>query len=48
MSERLHMPSPSAATEWLASLHGGAFDTRGSYEFPGYLRLNHWAIACSL
>jgi thiol-disulfide isomerase/thioredoxin len=28
-----------------ASLHGGAFDTRGSYEFPGYLRLNHWAIA---
>jgi hypothetical protein len=28
-----------------ASLHGGVFDQRGAYEFPGYLRFNHWALA---
>jgi hypothetical protein len=31
-------------SEHFASLHGGSFDERGAYEYPGFLRLNHWAL----
>ncbi len=30
--------------EQFASLHNGAFDERGAYQYPGFLRLNHWAL----
>jgi len=30
--------------EHFASLHGGEFDGPRAYEFPGYLRFNHWAL----
>jgi len=32
-------------SERFASLNGGVFDERAAYEFPGYLRFNHWALA---
>ena len=32
-------------SEHFASPDGAAFDKRGAYEFPGYLRFNHWALA---
>jgi thiol-disulfide isomerase/thioredoxin len=33
-----------ARTTRFASLHDGVFDERRRYAFPGYLRLNHWAV----
>jgi hypothetical protein len=32
-------------SEHFASPDGAAFDERRAYEFPGYLRSNHWALA---
>jgi thiol-disulfide isomerase/thioredoxin len=34
-----------ARAEHFASPDGAAFDTRGAYELPERLRLNHWALA---
>jgi Thioredoxin like C-terminal domain len=33
-----------ARTGHFASRHDGVFDERRAYEFPAYLRLNHWAV----
>jgi thiol-disulfide isomerase/thioredoxin len=32
-------------TERFASLHGGEFGEPRDYEFPGYMRFNHWALS---
>jgi thiol-disulfide isomerase/thioredoxin len=32
-------------SERFASLHGGGFEQPSAYEFPEYLRFNHWALA---